>query len=55
MQHDLAKHKYKDALRVYEDLRLVFLNALFYNEDGSQIALDAGTLKASPVPLIFMY
>ena len=41
----LAKNKYKDALQAYEDLSLVFLNALFYNEDQSQIAKDASTLK----------
>ncbi len=41
----LQKNKYKDALVVFADLSLVFLNALFYNEDGSQIAKDAATLK----------
>ncbi|TDL22417.1 hypothetical protein BD410DRAFT_821293 [Rickenella mellea] len=41
----LQKNKYKDALVVFSDLSLVFLNALFYNEDGSQIAKDAATLK----------
>ena len=45
MKSSLAKSRYKDALQVYEDLNLVFLNALFYNEDGSQIAKDAKTLK----------
>ncbi|THH23252.1 hypothetical protein EUX98_g7931, partial [Antrodiella citrinella] len=41
----LAKNKYKSALHVYEDLNLVFLNALYYNEEGSQIAKDAITLR----------
>ena len=32
-------------MAAYTDLSLIFWNALFYNEAGSQIALDAGTLK----------
>ncbi|KAI0344044.1 hypothetical protein BDW22DRAFT_1412656 [Trametopsis cervina] len=43
---NLAKNKYKDAAHVYDDLHLVFLNALFYNEEESQIAHDAATLRA---------
>lgn len=43
----LRANKYKDALQVYEDLTLVFLNALYYNEPTSQIAKDAQTLKVS--------
>ncbi|THH06660.1 hypothetical protein EW145_g3937 [Phellinidium pouzarii] len=39
------KNGYDSPLVTYEDLSLVFLNALYYNEDGSQIAKDAGTLK----------
>ncbi|KAI5117803.1 hypothetical protein M0805_004563 [Coniferiporia weirii] len=39
------KNGYNSALGAYEDLSLVFLNALYYNEDGSQIAKDADTLK----------
>lgn len=34
-------------MNAYTDLSLVFWNALFYNEPGSQIALDAETLKVS--------
>ncbi|KAJ7715224.1 hypothetical protein B0H14DRAFT_3633665 [Mycena olivaceomarginata] len=45
---DYYENKYKDALDVYTDLSLVFLNALFYNEPDSQIAADAQTLKTSP-------
>ncbi|KAJ7474229.1 hypothetical protein FB451DRAFT_1398217 [Mycena latifolia] len=41
----LEKNRYKDPLDAYTDLSLVFLNALFYNEPDSQIALDAQTLK----------
>lgn len=41
----LGKSKYRDALEVFADLRLVFMNALFYNTDGSQISKDAATLK----------
>ncbi|KAF8628527.1 hypothetical protein AX15_003840 [Amanita polypyramis BW_CC] len=42
----VAKSRYKDARDVYTDISLVFWNALYYNEPGSQIAGDAGTLKA---------
>lgn len=45
IQNNLAKNKYRDPLDVYTDLGLVFLNALYYNEEGSQIANDATTLK----------
>ncbi|EKM60679.1 uncharacterized protein PHACADRAFT_246748 [Phanerochaete carnosa HHB-10118-sp] len=41
----LAKNTYKDPLQAYEDLNLVFLNALFYNEETSQISKDAAQLK----------
>jgi len=44
----LEKGRYKESLDVYTDLSLVFWNALFYNEPGSQIALDAETLKVCP-------
>ncbi|KAF9261985.1 hypothetical protein L218DRAFT_869069 [Marasmius fiardii PR-910] len=41
----LEKGRYKDPLDVYTDLALVFWNALFYNEEGSQITRDAEALK----------
>ncbi|KAK2459787.1 hypothetical protein APHAL10511_008219 [Amanita phalloides] len=41
----LAKNRYKDARDVYKDISLVFWNALYYNEPGSQITSDAKTLK----------
>ncbi|TFK71699.1 hypothetical protein BDN72DRAFT_957862 [Pluteus cervinus] len=41
----IEKGRFKDALDVYTDLSLVFWNAVFYNEAGSQIALDAENLK----------
>ncbi|KAI0662365.1 hypothetical protein C8Q70DRAFT_957817 [Cubamyces menziesii] len=41
----LAQNKYKDPLDAFQDLQLVFLNALYYNEPGSQISKDASTLK----------
>jgi chromatin structure-remodeling complex subunit RSC1/2 len=47
IQTMLEKNKYKDPLDAYTDLSLVFLNALFYNEPDSQIAMDAQTLKVS--------
>jgi len=47
IQAMLEKNRYKDPLDAYTDLSLVFLNALFYNEPGSQIAMDAQTLKVS--------
>jgi len=45
IQQGVEKGRYKDATDVYTDLSLVFWNALFYNEAGSQIADDATTLK----------
>ncbi|KAI4525750.1 hypothetical protein K525DRAFT_190786 [Schizophyllum commune Loenen D] len=44
-QRSLDANKYHNAIDVYTDLSLVFWNALFYNESGSQIAEDAKTLK----------
>ncbi|KAJ7621067.1 hypothetical protein FB45DRAFT_838799 [Roridomyces roridus] len=41
----LEKNRYKDSLEAYTDISLVFWNALYYNEPGSQIAADAQTLK----------
>ncbi|KAI0651399.1 hypothetical protein C8Q79DRAFT_32964 [Trametes meyenii] len=41
----LAQNKYKDPLDAFQDLHLVFLNALHYNEPGSQISKDATALK----------
>ncbi|KAI0697178.1 hypothetical protein BC835DRAFT_1270780 [Cytidiella melzeri] len=41
----LAKNKYREPLQAYEDLNLVFLNAVFYNEGQSQIYKDASDLK----------
>ncbi|KAG7450923.1 uncharacterized protein BT62DRAFT_978771 [Guyanagaster necrorhizus] len=41
----LEKNRYRAALDAYADLSLVFWNALYYNEAGSQIAMDAETLK----------
>ncbi|KAF8174741.1 RSC complex protein [Pholiota molesta] len=45
IQSGVAKGRYRDASDVYTDLSLVFWNALFYNEAGSQIVMDAETLK----------
>ncbi|KAG6333434.1 hypothetical protein ID866_5655 [Astraeus odoratus] len=42
---NVEKNRYKDPLVAYTDISLVFWNALFYNEPGSQIATDAETLK----------
>lgn len=44
---NIDKNRYKDPLDAYTDLSLVFWNALFYNEPGSQIASDAQTLQVS--------
>jgi chromatin structure-remodeling complex subunit RSC1/2 len=41
----LAKDEYESCLTAFDDLSLVFLNALFYNEDDSQIAMDADKLR----------
>ncbi|KAI0782167.1 hypothetical protein C8Q75DRAFT_886490 [Abortiporus biennis] len=46
VKESLEKNKYKDPLVVYRDLNLVFLNAMYYNEEGSQISKDARTLQS---------
>ena len=45
---DLKANRFKDAQAVYDDLNLIFLNALHYNREDSQIAKDANTLKVRP-------
>ncbi|THV07276.1 hypothetical protein K435DRAFT_742310 [Dendrothele bispora CBS 962.96] len=45
IRDSLQKNQYKDPLDVYMDLSLVFWNALYYNEPGSQISSDAEKLK----------
>jgi chromatin structure-remodeling complex subunit RSC1/2 len=45
IQQKLAQDQYENCLTAFEDLALVFLNALYYNEDDSQIAADADKLK----------
>ncbi|KAJ3490189.1 hypothetical protein NLJ89_g11456 [Agrocybe chaxingu] len=45
IQSGVEKGRYREATDVYTDLSLVFWNALYYNEDDSQIAADAKTLK----------
>ncbi|TEB29250.1 hypothetical protein FA13DRAFT_1734922 [Coprinellus micaceus] len=42
----VEKGRYKDVMDVYTDLALVFWNAIYYNEPGSQISNDATTLKS---------
>ena len=41
----LNAENYENCLAAYADLALVFLNALHYNEEGSQIAQDAEKLR----------
>ncbi|EIN13357.1 hypothetical protein PUNSTDRAFT_78873 [Punctularia strigosozonata HHB-11173 SS5] len=41
----IDKDEYKECTDAYGDLNLVFLNALYYNEDGSQVHSDATRLK----------
>ncbi|EPQ61248.1 hypothetical protein GLOTRDRAFT_135767 [Gloeophyllum trabeum ATCC 11539] len=45
VQEKLKKNSYRNVMDAYEDLNLVFLNAMYYNEEGSQIWKDANTLK----------
>jgi chromatin structure-remodeling complex subunit RSC1/2 len=51
VSQNLQEGSYKDPLEVYDDLSLVFLNALYYNEPTSQIHKDAGTLKVRSWPV----
>ncbi|KII86314.1 hypothetical protein PLICRDRAFT_56043 [Plicaturopsis crispa FD-325 SS-3] len=46
IKSNVENDRYKDPLDAYTDLSLVFWNALFYNEEGSGISLDAETLKS---------
>lgn len=43
----LREDGYENCLAVLKDLNLVFLNALHYNEDGSQVSQDAEKLIVS--------
>ncbi|KAH9964614.1 hypothetical protein BC827DRAFT_1188416 [Russula dissimulans] len=45
ISNKLQAGSYNDPLEVYEDLSLVFWNALYYNEPASQICKDAQSLK----------
>jgi len=45
VRDNLEKGYYSSAQAAYDDLLLIFSNALIYNEDGSQIAQDARQLK----------
>jgi chromatin structure-remodeling complex subunit RSC1/2 len=42
----LGNNEYDTVLQAWQDLSLVFLNAMHFNEAGSQIYKDAETLKA---------
>jgi len=42
---NLEANRFKDAQAVYEDLNLIFLNALHYDMEDNQIAKDTNTLK----------
>ena len=42
---DLKANRFKEIQTVYDDLNLIFLNALHYNREESQISKDAKTLK----------
>ncbi|KLO08183.1 hypothetical protein SCHPADRAFT_1001127 [Schizopora paradoxa] len=45
IQAKVTKNGYKNVMDVYTDLNLVFKNAMYYNEVGSQISKDAETLQ----------
>ncbi|KAI0307427.1 hypothetical protein B0F90DRAFT_1673495 [Multifurca ochricompacta] len=47
VSRSLQDGSYNEPLEAYEDLSLVFLNALYYNEPASQIHKDAETLKST--------
>lgn len=44
IRKDLASNAFKDTQHAYDDIKLIFLNALHYNQEDSQIAKDANTL-----------
>ncbi|KAF7311591.1 hypothetical protein MKEN_01061800 [Mycena kentingensis (nom. inval.)] len=45
IRQNLEKNKYKQPVDAYNDISLVFWNAIYYNEEGSQITRDATILK----------
>ena len=53
IQASVEKGRYKDVMDVYTDLALVFWNAIYYNEPGSQISNDATTLKVISI-IVYM-
>ncbi|KAG8856813.1 hypothetical protein FRB96_006317 [Tulasnella sp. 330] len=49
IKEGIGKGSYTTAQSVYDDLTLLFANALHFNEDGSGIAKDARTLKVRDI------
>ncbi|KAJ7596530.1 hypothetical protein C8J56DRAFT_917673 [Mycena floridula] len=47
VRSSLATNSYNEPLDAYTDLALVFWNALYFNDESSQIAADAETLKTA--------
>lgn len=45
IKSNLEKDRYKDPQAAYNDLALVFWNAIYYNEEDSPIFMDAEDLK----------
>ena len=45
IKNGVEKGDYKNAQQVFSDLNLVFSNALWFNEEQSQVAKDATALK----------
>lgn len=47
IKEKIEKKKYKNFLGFVEDLRLIAENAIFYNQDTSEIAKDAYQFQVS--------
>jgi len=44
IQEKLTRNRYRVTLEAFDDMSLVFKNAMYFNEESSQLSLDAAVL-----------
>jgi len=44
IQEKLSRNRYRVTLEAFDDMSLVFKNAMYFNEESSQLSLDAAIL-----------
>ena len=44
IQEKLSRNRYRVTLEAFDDMSLVFKNAMYFNEDSSQLSQDAAIL-----------